>query len=54
MLRNSKNSKSSEVFKAELLKNNRVTTSNIIVILKSEDNFYDSLFKRYFLRKQTN
>ena len=47
MLRNSKNSNRSRSFQSRTFKNNRVIDSNISVILKPEQSFYDDLFKRY-------
>ena len=54
MLGNSKNSNSLRSFQSRILKNNRVITSNINVILKPERSFYDDLFKRYRLHRLTN
>ena len=51
MLRNSKNSSSSRNFQSRTVKNNRVITSNISVILKLERSFHDDLFKRYRLHR---
>ena len=46
MLRNSNKSNSSRNFQSRNLKNNKVITCNISVILKTERSFYDDLFKR--------
>ena len=54
MLRNSKNSNSSRNFQSRILKNNRIITSDISVILKPERSFYDDLFIRYRLHRLTN